>query len=156
MERPGVTHDVMISYATRDKSVATAICAALEAHKIRCWIAPRDVEPGENYGSSIIHAIDAARIMVLVFSSAANASRPVANELEHAAFNKASLKIIPFRIEDVAISSSLALFLKTVQWLDAVQKSRKAAIRELVELVSQLLEDTGPTPSEPQLHPVWK
>jgi formylglycine-generating enzyme required for sulfatase activity len=156
MERPVVTHDVMISYATRDKKVATAICAALEARKIRCWIAWRDAKPGENYGSSIIHAINAARIMVLVFSSAANASRPVANELEHAAFNKVSLKIIPFRIEDVAISSSLALFLKTDQWLDAVKKSRKTAIRELVERVSQLLTDTGPTPTQPQLHPVWK
>jgi len=156
MEGPVVIHEVMISYASPDKEVAMAICVALEARKIRCWIAPRDVEPGENYGSSIIHAIDAARIMVLVFSSSANKSKPVANELEHAAFGKASLKIIPFRIEDVAISDALALFLKTPHWLDAVPKSRTAAIRDLVELVSQKLQDIEPTPPEPPPPPIWK
>jgi len=156
MERPGVTHDVMISYASPDIEVATAICAALEARKIRCWIAPRNVEPGAEYGSSIIRAINGARIMVVVFSSAANESKPVASELEHATFNKASLKVIPFRIEDVAISDSLMLFLKRVQWLDAVPKSRKAAIRELVELVSQKLQDPDLTPTESPPSPISK
>lgn len=42
----GVNHDVFISYASSDKPVADAVCAALEQRGIRCWIAPRDILPG--------------------------------------------------------------------------------------------------------------
>ncbi|MFP4660789.1 MAG: TIR domain-containing protein [Halanaerobiales bacterium] len=38
-----MAHDVFISYSTRDKHVADAVCNALEYNKIRCWIAPRDI-----------------------------------------------------------------------------------------------------------------
>ena len=52
-----VAHDVFISYSSQDKPVADAVCAGLEAAKIRCWIAPRDVRPGMDYASEIIEAI---------------------------------------------------------------------------------------------------
>ena len=32
-------YDVFVSYASEDKSVADAVCAKLEALRIRCWIA---------------------------------------------------------------------------------------------------------------------
>ena len=38
--------DVFVSYATEDRSTAEAVCAALEASGLRCWIAPRDIHPG--------------------------------------------------------------------------------------------------------------
>ena len=41
-----MAHDVFISYAAKDRTVAEAACAALESEGIRCWIAPRDVLPG--------------------------------------------------------------------------------------------------------------
>lgn len=37
---------VFISYAHQDKPVADAVCARLEQSGIRCWIAPRDIQPG--------------------------------------------------------------------------------------------------------------
>src|SRR5665648_437323 len=40
-EPPGgsrVAHDVFISYSHRDKAVADAVCAGLEAARIRCWV----------------------------------------------------------------------------------------------------------------------
>jgi hypothetical protein len=45
-----MTHDVFISYSSLDKAVADAACAALEAYGIRCWIAPRDIVPGKEWG----------------------------------------------------------------------------------------------------------
>jgi len=41
-----MAHDVFLSYSSQDKPIADAVCAALEAKKIRCWIAPRDVLAG--------------------------------------------------------------------------------------------------------------
>jgi len=50
--------DAFISYSSKDKTAADAACAMLEAAGVRCWIAPRDVRPGLEYGAAIIEAID--------------------------------------------------------------------------------------------------
>jgi hypothetical protein len=39
--------------ADKDKSWADAACAVLERHLIRCWIAPRDITPGDEWGAAI-------------------------------------------------------------------------------------------------------
>ena len=60
--------DVFISYASLDGSVAETACQALEKAGIACWIAPRDVTPGIFYADEIVHAIDAAKVIVLILS----------------------------------------------------------------------------------------
>ncbi|MBI5851028.1 MAG: toll/interleukin-1 receptor domain-containing protein [Planctomycetes bacterium] len=52
-----MSHDVFVSFAAPDRSVADALCHALEGAGIRCWVAPRDVEPGRPYASCIMEAI---------------------------------------------------------------------------------------------------
>lgn len=37
-------YDVFISYSTKDKKVVEGLCAYLEQHKIRCFVAYRDVD----------------------------------------------------------------------------------------------------------------
>src|SRR5580765_2948442 len=69
-----MAHDVFVSYSTHDKPTADAVVARLEAARLRCWIAPRDILPGMEWGEAIIDGIHRSRIMVLVFSSSANAS----------------------------------------------------------------------------------
>ena len=64
--------DVFVSYSTRDKAAADAVCASLEINGLRCWIAPRDIVPGMDWGEAIIDAMNTSRVMVLVFSSHAN------------------------------------------------------------------------------------
>lgn len=41
-----MAHDVFLSYATPDKTVADMACAVLERAGLRVWIAPRDVPAG--------------------------------------------------------------------------------------------------------------
>ena len=72
-----MAHDVFISYSKKDKAVADAICARLEQDGVRCWYAPRDIAPGADWAASIIEAIEKTKIMVLVFTDFANASRQV-------------------------------------------------------------------------------
>jgi hypothetical protein len=76
--------DTFISYSSKDKTAADAACAVLERAGIRCWIAPRDIRPGQEYGHSIIEAIDQCRVMVLIFSADANDSRQIHREIERA------------------------------------------------------------------------
>ena len=46
-------HDVFVSYSADDKPTADAVCATLENKGIRCWIAPRDILPGVDWGGAI-------------------------------------------------------------------------------------------------------
>src|SRR5262249_14132566 len=110
--------DVFVSYSTHDKTTADAVCATLEANGLRCWIAPRDIVPGMNWGEAIIDAINTSRVMVLVFSSNANTSQQIRREVEQAV--NQGLIIVPLRIEKVTPTKSLAYFIGPVHWLDAL------------------------------------
>jgi hypothetical protein len=92
-------HDVFISYSNHDKLTADALCAMLESHGIRCWIAPRDVTPGVDWGEAIVKAIRGCGVMILVFSSHANESPQVRREVQRA-FER-GLTVIPLRVENV-------------------------------------------------------
>ena len=69
-----MAHYVFLSHSIKDKTVADAIVARLEADSVTCWVAPRDVVPGADWGESIINAVESSRIMILIFSQSANAS----------------------------------------------------------------------------------
>src|SRR3712207_5294083 len=96
--------------------MAQRVVAALEDGGIPCWIAPRDILPGENYTQAIIDGLAAAPAVVLIFSAAANASPHVHRELEATVGRGTS--IIPVRLEDVEPSAALRYFIGTSQWLD--------------------------------------
>ncbi len=143
--------DVFISYSSRDKLAAQAACARLEAANIRCWIAPRDIMPGGDYGESIIDAIESAKVFVLIFSSGANASPQIKREVERAVSK--GLTIIPVRIEDVAPSRNLEYFISSPHWLDAFPPPLDAYFARLVESVRRVLGDPTPAPPGPTTIP---
>jgi hypothetical protein len=113
-----MAHDVFISYARENKAVADALCAKLEAKQIRCWIAPRDVQPGVPYGEAIVEGIQGSQVFVLVFSAYANGSKYVMREVEAAVDHE--LTVVPFRIEDIQPAPNLSFFIKSIHWLDAL------------------------------------
>jgi hypothetical protein len=132
-----VAFDVFISYSSYDKVIADAACAALESANIRCWIAPRDISPGRNYGESIIDAIESAKVFVLILSGTANTSPQISREVERAVSK--GLVIVPVRIEDVAPSRDLEYFISSPHWLDAFPPPRERYFGKLVESVQALL-----------------
>jgi hypothetical protein len=137
-----VAFDVFVSYASKDKTVADAVCARLEAVGIRCWIAPRDIVAGRSYGEAIIEAIHEAKVMVLVFSSNANASGHIPKEVERAVSK--GVPILPFRIEDVAPGKSLDYFIGSVHWLDAMTPPMEKHLDALAATVHKLLLAVAP------------
>ena len=107
---------IFISHSSKDLKTARTICAALEHRGLACWIAERDVGGGENYQEAIVHAIRAARVMVLVFTANANTSDEIKKELSLA--SKYGLTVIPVRTEDVVPSDAFELEFATRQWID--------------------------------------
>lgn len=132
-----MAHDVFISHSSKDKTIADAVCARLEARGIRCWIAPRDVQPGLPYGEAIIDAIHNCRIMVLLLSANANSSLHIAKEVERAVSHGAT--VIPLRIEAVLPAKSLDYFIGSVHWLDALTPPLDRHLDNLADTILKIL-----------------
>jgi len=138
-----MAHDVFVSHSVKDKAVADAIVARLEADSLTCWIAPRDVVPGADWGESIIDAIESSRIMILIFSRSADASSQIKREVERAV-NK-GVYIIPFRVDDIPPTKSLEYFISTSQWMDAFSPPLERHLDNLAKTVTAVLK-TPPLP----------
>ncbi len=140
-------HDVFISYSHMNKNVADAIVSDFENNGIKCWYAPRDILPGEEWVSAITGALSTARVLVLIYTGESNNSRQVMNEIA-VAFN-AGLTIVPFRLSQEQMSSELEYYLTRVHWLDALTKPLKQNIASLREYINVILSAKDPAqPSE--------
>jgi hypothetical protein len=114
-----MTFDTFISYPHEEKATADAACAALEGAGIRCWIAPRDVLPGDEWADAIVRAIDNCRVMVLIFCAYTNHSKQIHREVQRAF--EGEKPVVPFRIEDVTPDGTLAYYMGSIHWLDALK-----------------------------------
>jgi len=132
-----MAHDVFISFSAKDKVTGQAVCATLESHGVRCWIAPRDVTPSMEWSECIIDAIEECRIMVLVFSAEANASPQIRREVERAVTH--GVAILPLRIQDVVPARALEYFIGNVHWLDALTPPLETHLKNLASTVKMLL-----------------
>ncbi|MCJ7472022.1 MAG: PKD domain-containing protein [Actinobacteria bacterium] len=132
-----MAHDLFISYSSKDKLVADAVCASLEAAKIRCWITPRDILPGQDWAEAIEGALTKSKLLVLIFSSYSNNSKQVAREVS-LAFNS-EVTVIPFRIEDIEPKGAMKYYLLSTHWQDALTSPMENNIKKLVEIVSNFI-----------------
>ena len=132
-----MAHDVFISYSSKDKPVADAVCATLESNGVRCWIAPRDVAPGVAYAESLVNGLSHSRLMVLVFSANSNRSPQVLREVERAVSK--GLPILPLRIEDAPMSQEMEYYISSQHWLDALTPPLEEHLSPLCEGVKALL-----------------
>jgi hypothetical protein len=139
-----MAHDAFISHSSLDKPVADAVCAALENAAIRCWIAPRDVQPGRPFAGEITRAIERSRVIVLIFSAHSNGSDQVRRELDLA--GNSHLHIVQFRIEDLVPNDDLRFYLSGPHRLDALTQPLESNLQRLAVSVKALLKmDLGET-----------
>jgi hypothetical protein len=140
-----MAHDVFISYASQDKAVADAVCATLEADRIRCWIAPRDILPGIPYTEALTDALRSSRVLVLVLSGNSNGSNHVMREVEAAV--DVGIPVVPFKIAETSLSMSMKYLLKSIHWLDAMTPPMEQHARTLADVIRSLLQRSGPVKS---------
>ena len=110
-------YDVFISYSSRNQKVVEAICAYLEQHKVRCFVAYRDIPKGVVWAKAIVEALDESKMMVVVFSEEFNMSDQVDREIELASEDKKP--ILTFRISDTMFKGAKKFYLKNINWIDA-------------------------------------
>jgi TIR domain-containing protein len=128
--------DIFVSYASQDRDAAFRIVAFLEQNGIRCWVAPRDVPPGMEYGEAIIQGIAQSRALVLILSDQSNESQFVRKEVERAVSK--TKPVLPVRIREVKPSGSLEFFISSSQWVDAWKSPMEQHLLPLVAAIKAM------------------
>jgi tetratricopeptide (TPR) repeat protein len=134
--------DIFVSYRHEDQAVAARVCAALEQHGVSCWMAPRDIQPAEEWAAGIVERIRQCHTFVLILSENCQRSRHIARELELA--DSHALRIVALRIQDIQPPPQLQFFLGNVQWLDAFGDKFDLAMTRLTEAMRR--SDSHPAP----------
>ena len=127
-----MSKEVFISHSSKNFKEAKKICDCLEKKNIECFIAPRDLTPGQIYGEEIVRGIDECNKFILIASKDAFESQHVLREVERAV--NSNMKIYVYKIEDVEVPKSFEYFIMLSQWIDASFTSK---IDDLANIIKE-------------------
>ncbi len=145
--KTSIARSVFISHASKNLKVADEIRDILETRGVSCWIAPRDIPPGQQYGKSIIDGISNSSVFLLLLTNESNLSTAVQNEVERAfGYQKT---IIPVRISDVKPGKEIEFFVSNAQWVDAIYQPLKRRMDQVAAIVQAIEMSAKPPGVQP-------
>lgn len=130
---------VFLSYSTKDAGFTGELYDYLTGRGLTCWMAPRSIAPGSEYGEAIVAGIEQAKVFVLVYSEHSNQSQHVLREVERCV-NK-NIPLLVYKIAEVQPTQSMEYFLMANQWMSASDEPRKH-MGELCDAVNGILKRT--------------
>lgn len=131
-----MSHDVFISFAFKDEEAAGKIHSHLQDRGIDCFWC-KDLPGGAKYVTELGRAIRESKALLLVFSSAADSSDSVINEVTIAHNNR--IPRIPLRLENV-LPVNLEYVLANSLFFDVFPKPLEHYLPQLVADIRKLLE----------------
>lgn len=132
-----MNYDVFISYNSADVRVAEAVCHYIEERRLRCFIAPRDINSSD-WAGSITSAIENSKAYVIIVSENSIVSNEVAKEITLA--TRVSNYIFPFRIDNSELNGRMTYHLSAFHWIDAVTPPLEKRLNELADRVVAALQ----------------
>lgn len=141
------SYDALLSYSSKDQAIADRVLDALETGGVRCWMAPRNIQPGDSWAGAIMRAIRSTDVFVLILTSNSNHSRQVLNEVERA--RHLDKPIVCYRAEAVTLSDDLEYFISSIHWIEA-EEAPTEALPELVTAVRSFLPVRAAKPEAPK------
>ena len=143
-----------ISYSSKDRSLAEELKGVLEANGIKCWMAPRDIPAGSDYGASIPRAIADSRVFVLLLTENSQESIWCPKELDLAL--SAHATILPFHADSSTLTDPFNFRLTNVQRIEAYKRLEAAFAelvgtilsRDFVETLTDYMPSVRPTDSD--------
>jgi hypothetical protein len=138
-----MAYDVYVCCAYHDKELAEELWDGLELRGLRSFNEHPydDAQPDDSWEQVLHRGIENSRVVVLVFSLAANRSPHVRDELEYAA--ERNIPIIPFMIE-AAAPFYMDVFSPSIEWIDAIAPPIGQHIDRLTDEIQALLEEPPP------------
>jgi len=108
---------VFLSYSSFEEKIGQDIVKNLEDRDIKCWIASRDIDIGDDYADSIVEAIQESKFFILIYTKNYTVSKHTKRELDIAIeLNK---KIIPLVINN-SILKDIDYRIRTIQCVNFV------------------------------------
>lgn len=135
-------YQVFISHSSKDFPQAQAIVRYLEEQGIRCWIAPRDIQLGSSFGSSISAAIPECPVFLPLLSQNYMASTHVEKELILAE-NDRSKHILPMKLEDCPVVDPFDFHFANLQ-IKNLYLDREKELADLLGWIRQILFGSAP------------
>lgn len=135
-----MSHDVFISYSSKNAKYAKKIYEMFEGSGIKCWMDESSIGTARVFSEEISEGLKNSKILVLVCSKDAQDSEYVNTEVGTAFFD--DMPIIAFKIDDWIPTDDLKFYLKNTQWLDASKTKREQTKKTLEECFDKLLADT--------------
>ena len=131
------SHDVFISYSTKDQPVADLLADELGKRGISAWIATRNMTEG-SFAKQIVAAIRAAKVFVVLISRDSINSPHVLNEIDKA-FSRLrdGIKIMPFLIDDTKLNDECDYYLCRQEWFDG----KNPPVEEKVKIFAGIVEE---------------
>ncbi len=130
---------MFISHSSKNKSLAAAVTAALEANGIPCWISTRDIRPGApNYGLAILEGLAACQAVVLLLTEASNRSQHVMKEAERAVSKRIPILVVKF--QPINVSKELEYYISSAQFLDATEPPPQQHFPTIRNSIRELLD----------------
>jgi TIR domain-containing protein len=108
---------VFISHSSEQAALAKSLCERLESHGNSCWMAPRDVIPGQPYAAECVRGIEESEAFLLLASAAAIASSQVLSEVEQA--HKRRKPIYTVLIGKPNIPRELDYYISRLHWIES-------------------------------------
>src|ERR1700744_5447002 len=142
-------HDIFICFSSKDEASARKVVALLEQRNLKCWISLRDVRAGENYQEAIVHALEATRGIVFLFSTFSSQSNEIKKELSLG--GSFQVPVFPLRLEPIVPTGALRYELATRQWID-IFPDAEAALDKLAETINEVLNRPA---DEVAVEPDW-
>ena len=102
-----------ISYSTANQSAADSVRKLLEGNGVSTWMAPYNIPAGCEYAEVICDALSGCSCIVLILTDKSQSSVWVKKEINLAVSDGKT--IIPIKLEDIVLNSSMRLYLNDQQ-----------------------------------------
>jgi TIR domain len=122
---------VFVSHSSAQRELAAHVARFIERHDIPCWLAPRDIAPGQDFDQAILSAIASCSAILLLFSDEADESTHIRRELNLA--DDAKKFLLTIRVRDV-LPRRLAYWLnlgQRIDWFDRRDETLETVVERL-------------------------
>jgi len=106
-----------LSHSSEDHPLAEQLCGSLEVRGFACWIAPRDIAPGQPYALGCLQGIAESSSLLLLASETALASVQVLSEVEQA--HKRAKPIYTVLIPPAKVRGEMDFYLSRLHWIES-------------------------------------
>jgi adenylate cyclase len=136
-----VSHDVCISYSSRDRDRILEIAGELRRAGVSVWIDQGGIDAATLWGAEIVKAIDGCRVLLLALSAAAAQSANVVREVSLALDRKKN--ILPVNLEPVEVPVALRYPLAGLQHVDLYGPKAAENLATVVQALARLGVQVG-------------